>query len=387
MNSIYFDNAATTQMRKEVVDRMTEVMRDVPGNPSSTHAFGRTAKSQIETARKRIAQLFNVTAGEIVFTSGGTEADNLVINSAVRDLGVRRIITSRIEHHAVLHAAEEVSTCHKIDLQYVNLKECGTPDETHLEELLKASDAKTLVSLMHVNNEIGNMIDIKAIATLCKSHGALVHSDMVQSVGHYEVDLQEIPVDFIAAAAHKFHGPKGIGFAFVRKNSGLKPLIFGGSQERGLRAGTEAVHNIVGLEEALRISYENLETESTYVKGLKTYFAERLQEEIPEVKLNGNCSDPTKSTYTLLNVCLPIAEEKAVLLLFQLDMKGIACSKGSACQSGSTGGSHVLREVLNDEDFKKPSLRFSFSIYNTKEEVDYVVGVLKEYIESENILA
>lgn len=387
MNPIYFDNAATTQIRTEVVDRMTEVMREIPGNPSSTHAFGRTAKSQIETARKRIAELFNVTAGEIVFTSGGTEADNLVINSAVRDLEVRRIITSRIEHHAVLHAAEEVSTCHKIDLQYVNLKECGTPDEKHLEELLKESDAKTLVSLMHVNNEIGNMIDIKAIAALCKSYGALVHSDMVQSVGHYELDLQDIPVDFMAAAAHKFHGPKGIGFAFVRKNSGLKALIFGGSQERGLRAGTEAVHNIVGLEEALMLSYKNLDEERAYVKGLKSYFMEKLREEVPGVKLNGNCSDLEKSTYTLLNVCLPISPEKAVLLLFQLDMKGIACSKGSACQSGSVQGSHVLREVLNDEDFKKPSLRFSFSIYNKKEEVDYVVDVLKEYIESENILA
>lgn len=387
MNPIYFDNAATTQIRTEVVDRMTEVMRKIPGNPSSTHAFGRTAKSQIETARKRIAELFKVTAGEIVFTSGGTEADNLVINSAVRDLGVRRIITSRIEHHAVLHAAEEVSTCHKIDLQFVNLKECGTPDEKHLEELLKESDAKTLVSLMHVNNEIGNMTDIKAIATLCKSYGALVHSDMVQSVGHYELDLQEIPVDFMAAAAHKFHGPKGIGFAFVRKNSGLKPLIFGGSQERGLRAGTEAVHNIVGLEEALMLSYKNLDEERAYVRGLKSYFAKKLQEEIPGVKLNGNCSDLEKSTYTLLNICLPITPEKAVLLLFQLDMKGIACSKGSACQSGSVQGSHVLREVLNDEDFKKPSLRFSFSIYNKKEEIDYVIDVLKEYIESENVLA
>lgn len=387
MNPIYFDNAATTQIRPEVVDRMTEVMREVPGNPSSTHAFGRTAKSQIETARKRIAKLFNVTAGEIVFTSGGTEADNLVINSAVRDLDVRRIITSRIEHHAVLHAAEEVSACYKIDLQFVNLKECGTPDEEHLEELLKASDAKTLVCLMHVNNEIGNMIDIKAIATLCKSYGALVHSDMVQSIGHYELDLQDIPVDFAAAAAHKFHGPKGIGFAFVRKNSGLKPLIFGGSQERGLRAGTEGVHNIIGLEEALLMSYKNLDEERAYVKGIKTYFAERLKKEIPGVKLNGNCSNLEKSTYTLLNVCLPITPEKAVLLLFQLDMKGIACSKGSACQSGSAQGSHVLREVLNDEDFKKPSLRFSFSIYNKKEEVDYVVDVLKEYIESENILA
>ncbi len=380
MRTVYFDNAATTQIRSEVAERMMEVMRDIPGNPSSTHAYGRTAKSQIETARKAIAKHLNVTAGEIVFTSGGTEADNLVINSAVRDLGVTRIITSRIEHHAVLHAAEEVSKTHKIHLEFVNLKDCGTPDEKHLEELLKDGTNKTIVSLMHVNNEIGNMIDIKAIAKLCKSYGALVHSDMVQSVGHYELDLQEIPVDFIAASAHKFHGPKGVGFAFVRKNSGLRPLIYGGSQERGLRAGTESVHNIVGLEAALTISYENLKEESAYIKGIKAYFAERLTE-IPEIKLNGNCNNLEKSTYTLLNVCLPITAEKAILLLFQLDMKGVACSKGSACQSGSDKGSHVLMEILNEEDLKKPSLRFSFSKYNTREDVDYVMDVLKEYME------
>ncbi len=381
MATVYFDNAATTQIREEVLDRMMEVMKEVPGNPSSTHAVGRTAKSHIESARKTIAKILNVSAGEIIFTSGGTEADNLVINSAVRDLGVQRIITSRIEHHAVLYAAQEAAKAYNIDLEFLNLKECGTPDDKHLESLLSSSDKKTLVSLMHVNNEIGNMIDIKSIATLCKSYGALIHSDMVQSIGHYKLDLQEIPVDFVAAAGHKFHGPKGIGFAFIRKNSGLRPLIYGGSQERGLRAGTEGVHNIVGLEKAMQCAYDNLEEESTYVKEIKNYFATRLQEEIPSIKLNGNCSDPDKSTYTLLNVCLPIASAKALLLLFQLDMKGIACSKGSACQSGSDKGSHVLQEVLSDEDLKKPSVRFSFSKYNTKQEVDYVVGILKEFIE------
>lgn len=381
MKPIYFDSAATTQVREEVIERMVEVLREVPGNPSSTHAVGRSAKSLIENARKTIAKILNVSPGEIIFTSGGTEADNLAIKCATRDLEVKRIITSRIEHHAVLHAAEEAAKEYNVVLEFVPLKNCGTPDDAVLEQMLRDSDVKTLVSLMHVNNEVGNMIDIKAIATMCKSYGALVHSDMVQSVGHFEIDLQEIPVDFIAAAAHKFHGPKGVGFAFVRKNSGLRSLISGGSQERGLRAGTEGVHNIVGLELAMQLAYENLEEERSYVKGLKSYFAAQLSKAIPAIKLNGNCHDPEKSTYTLLNVCLPIPADKALLLLFQLDMKGIACSKGSACQSGSDKGSHVLTEILTDEDLAKPSVRFSFSKYNTKEEIDYVVAVLKEYVE------
>ena len=380
MTNVYFDNAATTQVREEVIERIMEVLKEVPGNPSSTHAVGRTAKSHIESARKTVARILNVSAGEIIFTSGGTEADNLIIQSAVRDLGVQRIITSKIEHHAVLYASQEVSKMYDVTLEYVPLKDCGTPDETALEHLLKNSDLKTLVTLMHVNNEIGNMIDIKSIATLCKSYGALMHSDMVQSIGHFEVDLQEIPVDFIAAAGHKFHGPKGVGFAFVRKNSGLKPQIFGGSQERGLRAGTESVHNIVGVEKALECAYENLTEERSYVQGIKEYFVSQIKKEIPEIKFNGNCGNPDKSTYTLLNMCLPIDAEKAMLLLFQLDMKGIACSKGSACQSGSDKGSHVLQEVLSEEDLAKPSVRFSFSKYNTKQEVDYVVAVLKEFL-------
>ncbi len=380
MTQVYFDNAATTKIHPEVAEEMMKVMLEVPGNPSSTHAAGRTAKSQIENARKTIAGILNCTAGEIIFTSGGTEADNLVINSAVRDLGVQRLITSKIEHHAVLHATQEMAEQHKIALEYVNLKPCGTPDEKHLETLLKESDKRTLVSLMHVNNEIGNIIDIKAIAELCKSHNALVHSDMVQSIGHYPIDVQDIPIDFAAASAHKFHGPKGVGFAYVKKNSGLKPLIFGGSQERGLRAGTESVHNIVGLAKSLQMAYSHLEKDRAYVAGIKQYFADRLKQEIPKAKLNGNCAFSDKSTYTLLNVCLPVPQEKALMLLFQLDLKGIACSKGSACQSGSDKGSHVLSEVLDPEDLSKPSVRFSFSSYNTIEQVDYVVDVLKEFV-------
>ncbi|MAM23393.1 cysteine desulfurase family protein [Croceibacter atlanticus] len=382
MRKVYFDSAATTQVRKEVIEKMTQVMSECYGNPSSTHAFGRAAKTLIEQARKDVAKHLNVSAGEIIFTSGGTEADNLAICSSVKDLGVTRIITSRIEHHAVLHTVQEMQDKHNVTVDYVNLKDCGSIDSSHLEELLGNSTEKTLVSLMHINNEVGNMLDIKAIAKLCKSHNALFHCDTVQSVGHFKLDFSEIPVDFTAVSAHKFHGPKGVGFAFIRKNSGLKPMIVGGSQERGIRAGTESVHNIVGLSEALNISYANLEEEKAYIKSLKQYFKDQLQEHIPEASLNGGCSDNDNSTYTLLNVCLPIAEEKAVLLLFQLDLNGIACSKGSACQSGSGQASHVLQAILEDDKLKRPSVRFSFSKYNTKEEIDYVIGVLKNFMES-----
>ena len=381
MKKVYFDNAATTQIREEVVDKMAIVMKEVYGNPSSTHAFGRSAKTLIEQARKSVAKILNVAASEIIFTSGGTEADNLILNSAVRDLGVKRIITSKIEHHAVLYTLNKLHEVFGVELLYVNLDDCGKVDMEHLEELLKQSDKKTLVSLMHVNNEIGNLLDIKKTGEICKSHDALFHSDTVQSIGHYELDLSQIKVDFTAVSAHKFHGPKGVGFAFIRKNSGLQPLIFGGEQERGFRAGTESVHNIVGLEEALKLAYQHLDEEREYITSLKRYFKDLLSKEIPEVKFNGDCDDFENSTYTLLNVCLPMSQEKALMLLFQLDLHGIACSKGSACQSGSDQGSHVLNAFLSEEDLKKPSLRFSFSHYNTKEEVEYVVKVLKEFME------
>ena len=382
MKKIYLDNAATTQMRNEVIDRMTDVMKEFYGNPSSIHSYGRSSKSLVENARKTVAGYLKVSASEIVFTSGGTEADNLVLNSAVRDLGVKRIITSRIEHHAVLYTVEQLKDCFQVEVVYVNLDKNGQVDLEHLEELLKASDEKTLVSLMHINNEIGNLLDIHAVGNLCKTHNALFHCDTVQSIGHYELDLSEIPVDFIAVSAHKFHGPKGVGFAFVRKNSGLKPLIFGGDQERGHRAGTESVHNIVGLEVALKLAYDHLDKEREYITSIKNYFIGQLETEIPDVKFNGLCRDSNKSTYTLINVCLPMSQEKALMLLFQLDLKGIACSKGSACQSGSDKGSHVLSAFLSDEDLEKPSLRFSFSMNNTKEELDYVVSILKEFIEN-----
>ncbi|WP_452221324.1 cysteine desulfurase family protein [Lacinutrix salivirga] len=379
MKQVYFDSAATTQLRDEVIERMTAVMKAQYGNASSTHSFGRSAKSVIEQSRKTIAKYLNVSAGEIIFTSGGTEADNLALRSAVRDLGVKTIITSRIEHHAVLYTVNQLEREYGIVVKYVDLDDNGHVNYEHLEELLQ-SPKKKLVSLMHVNNEIGNLLDIERVGNLCKANNALFHSDTVQSVGHYELDLQKIHLDFMAVSAHKFHGPKGVGFAFVRKNSGLKPLIFGGEQERGYRAGTEAIHNIAGLEEAFKLSYDNLEVERDYIISLKTYFIEKLKAAFPEVGFNGSCTDFKKSTYTVLNVCLPIAPEKAPILLFQLDLKGIACSKGSACQSGSAKGSHVLSQILCYEDMQKPSLRFSFSKYNTKEEIDYVIDVLKEFV-------
>lgn len=382
MKKVYFDNAATTQLRDEVIKCITDVLKTEYGNPSSTHSYGRSSKSLLENSRKEIAKQLHVTAGEIIFTSGGTEADNLILTSAVRDLGVKRIISSRIEHHAVLHTLEWLQKSFDIQVDFVNLNEKGFVDYDHLESLLANNQQKTLVSLMHVNNEVGNILDLKKVALLCKKYGVLFHSDTVQSVGHFELDFSEIPLDFATAAAHKFHGPKGAGFAFIRKNSGLKGFIHGGEQERGMRAGTEAVYAIAGMAEALKISYENIEKEHTYISELKKYFKEQLLLNIPNITFNGGCELHDESTYTLLNVRLPISKEKATLLLFQLDLKGIACSKGSACQSGSEGGSHVLNEILSKEDLEKPSIRFSFSSFNTKEDVDYVVGVLKEFIEN-----
>ena len=381
MDSIYLDNAATTQVRDEVIDAMSLVLKSNYGNASSTHGFGRSSKSIIESCRKRIASHFNASASEIIFTAGGTEADNLVLKSAVKDLKVTHIITSKIEHHAVLHTVEQLAFDYKIKVSYVAVLSDGSLDYNHLENLLESTE-KTLVTLMHINNEIGTILNLQKVADLCNSKGALFHSDSVQSVGHYHLDLKTTPIDFLAASAHKFHGPKGIGFVYIRKNSGLKPLIHGGMQERGVRAGTESIHDIVGLDVALALSYQNLEAEMAQVNALKSYFIEQLKTSIEGVKFNGSCSDFDKSTYTLVNVCLPVSEANAPMFLFQLDLKGIACSKGSACQSGSAKGSHVLSEILSEEDLKKPSIRFSFSIYNTKEELDTVVEILKALVNS-----
>lgn len=378
--NVYFDNAATTPLRKEVIKTISRVMEECFGNPSSTHSFGRTAKTYIETARKGIASLLNALPQEIIFTSGGTESDNMILNCAVKDLNVKTIISSPIEHHAVIHALDALKKNQRINVRYLKLDAKGNIDLNDLDESLKIDNSKKLVSLMHVNNEIGNILNLHEVGNLCHNNNALFHTDAVQGVGHYLFDLKNLPVDFLSSASHKYHGPKGIGFSFVRKNSGLEPFIYGGAQERGLRAGTESVHNIVGMHEALEISHKKLEVEKKQILFLKNHFKKGLIEIFPNVHFNGNSSENNLSTYTLLNVALPIDEKKASLLDFHLDLKGIACSKGSACQSGSSQGSHVLNHIQNQKIKKMSSLRFSFSSFNNIDEVDYVLETLKEFV-------
>lgn len=380
MKSVYFDNAATTPLREEVVAAMQKTLKNSFGNPSSTHSFGREAKSKVELSRKTIAKLLGVTSSEIFFTSGGTEADNLILTSAVRDLGVKTVITSAVEHHAVLHTVAYLQKHYGITVLFVNLLEKGEIDLVHLETLLKQQNDKTLVSLMHVNNEIGNLLPLKKVGNLCKQYNALFHSDTVQSVGHYDINFSEVNIDFAAVSAHKFHGPKGVGFAVIKKPHVLHSIIHGGEQEKGLRAGTEAVYSIVGLSEALSVSLSNLPSEKKYIQELKSYFINELQKAVPEVKFNGLSNHLDKSSYTIVNVLLPVLHEKATMLPFELDLKGIACSKGSACQSGSNKDSHVLEAIQSSEEKAYSSLRFSFSVFNTKEEVDYVIEVLKQFV-------
>ena len=376
---VYFDNAATTPLYPEVVEKITEVLSNTYGNPSSTHALGRGAKSLIEYSRKQIAKELNALPSEIIFTSGGTEADNFILHSCVRDLGVQVVISSLIEHHAVLHTLEVLAKEYPIQIVYVNLTERGDIDLQHLKNLLEQyTEKKVLVSLMHLNNEIGNILPLKEVATLCKEKGAYFHSDTVQSVGHYSIDLQEIPVDFITASAHKFHGPKGVGFAFIRKGIALHSIITGGEQEKGLRAGTEAVHNIVGMEVAFNLCYKNLDKNTEKLKNLKQYFIHQLKHHFPEIVFNGTSESLKESSYAIVNVGFPALQQQDNTLLFQLDLKGIACSKGSACQSGSVQVSHVLSAFMPKEALQYPSLRFSFSAFNTIEEVDFLIESLKE---------
>ncbi len=378
MSTIYLDNAATTKVRKEVADSISLVIQNEYGNPSSTHSYGRSSKALVELSRKEIADILNVKSSEIIFTSGGTEGDNMIIRNCVNNLGVTHIVSSKIEHHAVTHTIDNLLLSKNIKVSYVEVFENGDINLDDLKDILKDTTDKTLVSLMHINNEIGNITDINAVADICKTYDALFHSDTVQSVGHYDLDFEKIKVDFFVASAHKFHGPKGVGFAFVRQNSNLGPYITGGMQEKGLRAGTESVHNIVGMSEALKISINNLAAEKKYITGLKTYFIDEIENKIKNVKFNGNSADLISSTYTLVNVLLPVKRKTGGLFMFKLDMKGIACSKGSACQSGSETGSHVLREIQDNIDNDKVSLRFSFSIYNTKDEIDFVISQINE---------
>lgn len=381
MKQIYFDNAATTSILPEVVDAMHLTMKECYGNPSSTHAAGRAAKAKVESARKYIAQQVGALPQEIIFTSGGTEGDNTVLQCAFH-MGIQHVISSPIEHHAVLHPLQHLAAKKTIHVHWVKVLPNGLPDMQDLQWLLESIPEKKLVSLMHVNNEVGSILDLAAVGKLCHDNNALFHSDTVQSVGHFPVHFGNLPIDFAVAAAHKFHGPKGVGFMYVRKKAGLNPLLLGGSQERGLRAGTESVHNIVGMETALRMCCESMDETTQQLKVLKTYFLHQLKDALPETTFNGMCDDLENSTHTIINARLPINEKKAELLAFHLDLQGICCSKGSACQSGSTTGSHVLNALLSEEENKFPSLRFSFSIHNTKEEVDKAVSVLAAYANS-----
>jgi cysteine desulfurase len=377
MNPIYLDNAATTNIYQEVIAVMQISMAENFGNPSSTHQFGRKAKATVETARINIAKHFNVSAAEIIFTASGTEADNLILYNAVLNLGVTRIITSKIEHHAVLHTCEFLQKSRNITLECVNVDAFGNIDELHLAELLKASKEKTLVSLMMINNEIGNMLPIDSVSNLCKLNDALFHSDTVQAIGHYKIDLQTTLVDFMVASAHKFHGPKGVGFAFFRKGFGILPMLHGGDQEKGARSSTENVHAILGMEKALEIAHTVLEEDKNYVKSLKTYFINELKEISKDIQFNGLSGDLEKSSYTILNVRFPLKND---MLLFSLDLAGIAVSGGSACQSGSNKGSHVLAEILFDGEEDKTSIRFSFSKFTKKEEIDFTISKLQEML-------
>ena len=382
MDKIYFDNAATTQIDLKVIEQMKSVMSDNFGNPNSTHSYGRSSRTLIEKARKTIANQFNASTSEIYFTSCGTESDNMVLISAVRDLNVKTIITSKVEHKAVLNVVKYLEETESIDLKYVNVSNDGLIDYNHLQTLLKKCSNKCLVSLMHINNEIGSKLDLNLVGNLCKDNNALFHSDTVQSIGKYEFDLSKLNIDFIVGSAHKFHGPKGIGFVYINKNLKLNPFLIGGNQERGMRAGTESVHNISGMELAFINSYTNIQENNNHISSLKSTFIKKIKKDIPEIKFNGSCDDDLLSSFSILNICLPVPKEKAVLLDFNLDMKGIACSRGSACQSGSITGSHVLNSILSDEDLNKPSLRFSFSKYNNNKEVEKVINVLKEFIDS-----
>ena len=369
---VYLDNAATTALDKEVLDAMLPYMAEHFGNPSSIHSYGRKTRAAIEGARKSVAKILNVSPSEIFFTSGGTEADNMAIRCSIHDMGIKHAITSKIEHHAVLHTLEKLAAENIIKLSFVNLSKEGDVDLAHLEQLLKENE-RTFVSLMHANNEIGNLLPLKKVGEICATYNAIFHSDTVQTMGHYPMDLQKIKVHFITCAAHKFHGPKGVGFLYVSGNVKINPLIYGGSQERNMRGGTENLYGIIGLSKALENATNEMAAHQKHIEELKNYMITQLKSAIPAIEFNGTCTE--NCLYTVLSVRFPHTEN-AEMLLFNLDIAGIAASGGSACTSGSDVGSHVLHGI--GADVTRPSVRFSFSKYNTKAEVDYTVNKLKE---------
>ena len=375
MNRIYLDNAATTSLDPEVLGAMMPFLTEKFGNPSSIYSYGRETRMAIEQARKLVAKIVNAHPAEIFFTSGGTESSNTAIFSAVRDLGCRHIITSEIEHHAVSHAVEYLRNAGKVAVSYVQLLPNGHIDLGDLEKLLSESSVKTLVTLMHANNEIGNILDIHAVGNVCNLYNAVFHSDTVQTVGHLPFDLRNTPVHFITGSAHKFHGPKGVGILYINENIRIQPFIHGGGQERNMRAGTENIYGIVGLATALEIATAGFETDRASISSLKLYMYESLKKNIPGINFNGDVFE--KSLYTILNVSFPVSK-KSEMLLFNLDIHHICASGGSACTSGADQGSHVIRAINSDPN--QIAVRFSFSKHNTKAEIDWVVATLKSLI-------
>lgn len=375
MTRIYFDNAATTSLDKEVLETMLPYMTTHFGNPSSIYSYGRETRLAIETARKSVSKLLNAHPGEIFFTSGGTESNNTAILSAIRDLGCKHIISSPIEHHAVLHTVEHYACGEKVTSSFVKLLTNGHIDLEDLEEQLAGKEERCLVTLMHANNEIGNLLDIDAVGNICKKYNAIFHSDCVQTVGHYPMDLRNTPVHFISASGHKFHGPKGCGILYVNDNIKALPFIFGGGQERNMRAGTENLYGIIGFAKALEIAMSSFEKDIVFVQSLKSYMIQQLRKNIPGVELNGDAEG--RCLYTVLNVSFP-KSEKSEMILFNLDMSNICASGGSACSSGADVGSHVIRAIKNNPNLV--AVRFSFSKHNSKEEIDTVVEKLKHII-------
>jgi cysteine desulfurase len=376
MDKIYLDNAATTPISEEVIDAMVATMKMNFGNPSSTHSFGQEAKILIENVRRQVADYLHVSPAEIIFTSCGTESNNMIIKSSVEHLGIERIISSPLEHKCVSESILDMKSRKGVEVSYIRPNEKGDIDLDALEKLLKASDKKTLVSLMHANNEIGNITDIKKISALCKANNALFHSDTVQTMAHMNLDFSDILVDFASCSGHKFHGPKGVGFAFIRKSSGLKGIITGGPQERSLRAGTENVAGIVGLGKALEISLKNMEAYTNHMQTIKEYAIEKLSAAIPGIKFNGRSAEKENSLYTVLSALLPY---KNPLIGLQLDMKGIAISQGSACSSGASKPSMVMMMVLSEDEMDECTpLRISFSHMTTNADIDALANALKE---------
>ena len=373
---VYLDNAATTPIASEVIDEIQPYLSNYFGNPSSTHAFGRKTKNAIEINRKKIADLIQAKNNEIIFTSGGTEADNMALRCAVYDLNVKRIITTKIEHHAVLHTAECLRDHQNVELIFLATDHNGNPDLVQLESIVN-DKVNTLVTLMHANNEIGTLLPLNNVADICAKHDHVYfHSDTVQTMGHYTFNLTETPIDFLTCSAHKLHGPKGVGFLYVNHKINLNPLITGGSQERKNRGGTENLYGIVGLGKAMEMAYEDLTSHQKHIQDLKSFMKEELKKIDNRIKFNGETS-PEKSLYTVLNVCFP-ADVCNSMLLFSLDIHGIAASGGSACSSGSNQGSHVLAELPHQEDCQ--SVRFSFSRFNTQEDVEFTLEKIRSII-------